>query len=358
MKKMQSLVAGLVLFGLISLAIPSRALAIAISSGSDTTAGLGNTANAVVRIAAGGFVGTGTVLQILPYNGGVDIDVLTADHVVRDNFGQSYAANQVTVSFGNQGGGGASFVPNALASDFTVPQDGSSQVDLAMLDIFVPANQLNTLPAGLAAVALPGAAPAANAAITQAGYGLQASVVTVSGNLAYSYAPNFMDGAAYGTLKAGPNTVNANGVTNITGALSTYAGGVDMNGNPVATNFHYVFSGFQNGALINGNAGNNYAGSTSYIFSGDSGGPSLSGNTILGVHSSSVTGSITGGGNGNQFAYATTTDANYLWQDVSVFDNLAWINDELANLSPVPEPSTWALLAIAGVLCSLKRRRK
>jgi hypothetical protein len=120
---------------------------------------------------------------------------------------------------------------------------------------------------------------------------------------------------------------------------------------------HYQYAGFSNGALINGNAGNGWAGSTSYIFSGDSGGPSLSGNTILGVHSSSVTSTWTNDAN-SEVARPSTDDPAYIWKDVSVFDNLAWINNELATLSPVPEPSTWVLLAIAGALFCLKRRRK
>ena len=187
----------------------------------------------------------------------------------------------------------------------------------------------------------PAPTAAANAAITQAGYGRQGTVASVSGNLAYVYSiPNGL-GAVYGTLKAGPNTVSAAGVTNVTGAVSDYAGQ------------NYVYQGFQNGALING-ANPNYNNSTSYIFSGDSGGPSLAGNTIFGVHSSSVTGTISGDAN-SEFAYSLTTDATYLWQDVNVFDYLPWINDQLANLSPIPEPATVTLLGSALVLIGAAR---
>jgi hypothetical protein len=319
--------------------IPSHSFGLAISPGSDSTAALGNTASAIVQVSDPGGSGSGTVIQMMPWDGGVDLDVITADHVVRDDGGGGgslYSASQVSIAFGN----GTSFAAEDEATDFTIPQDGSSAVDLAILDIFVPGSQLNTLPAGLAAVGLPNAQPAANTAITQAGYGRQGTVTTVSGKLSYVYSPLNGLGAPYGTLKAGPNSLSAAGVTAITGAVSAYAG------------INYAYQGFQNGAQING-ANPNYNGSTSYIFSGDSGGPSLSGNTILGVHSSSVTGTVAGDPN-SEFAYNLGANANYQWQDVSVFDNLTWINEELATLS-VPEPSV-ACLAALGLLAVARQR--
>jgi hypothetical protein len=346
-----------VLFSVVAAAIPTRCFGLAITPGSDTTAALGNIANAIVQVSDPGGRGTGSILQISPYNGGVDMDVLTADHVVRNSAGGGstiYAPNQINITFGN-GAGTATFPSMAAATDFTIPEDGSSYVDLAMLDVFVPQAQLNMLPANLAPVALPAASPAAGTALTQAGYGLQASIVNVSGNLAYANSTVKGYGAPYGTLKAGPNSINAAGVTAITGALSDYPGGVDAMGNPVAGNFAYQYDGFQNGCLING-ANPNYNGSTSYIFSGDSGGPSLTGNTILGVHSSSVTGTLVGDAN-SQFAYPTTVNANYLWQDVSVGDNLPWINQELATLSPVPEPTSAAILLMGSVGLMARKRK-
>jgi hypothetical protein len=318
-------------------AIPSQSFAIAISPGSNSVGALGNTANAIVRISDPGGSGTGTIIQITPYDGGEDLDVLTADHVVRDG-GTLYSPSLITTAFGNSGSGGASFAAEAVATDFTFPEDGSSGADLAMLDVFVPGSQLNTLPAPLISVNLPTADPAANAAITQAGYGLQASVVTISGNLGYSYSSVFGDGAGYGTLAAGPNTLNGSGVTAITGAVSE-AGP------------NYMYQGFQNGALINGTSPN-YNGSTSYIFSGDSGGPSLSGNTIFGVHSSSVTGTLAGDPN-SEFAYSN--NASYTWSDVDVYSYLPWIDGELTTLSPVPEPATGTIL-LAGILGLGSRR--
>src|SRR6266849_5571488 len=192
--------------------IPSRCLALAISPGSNTTAALGNTANAIVRISDPGGSGTGTILQIQPFNGGENIDILTADHVIRDASGGGstiYSPSQITTSFGNVGGGGPSFAATHDATDFTIPQDGSSAVDLAMINVFVPGSQLNTLPFGLTPFGLPGADPAAGTAITQAGYGHQATVVNLSGTLAYAYSTVNGYGAGYGTLKAGPNTVGA-----------------------------------------------------------------------------------------------------------------------------------------------------
>jgi hypothetical protein len=327
-------------------AVPAQCFALAISTGSDTTAALGNTANSIVRISDPGGNGTGTIISMGDYNGGKHLGILTADHVVRDDGGGGstlYAPNQITVSFGNVGGGGVSFSADAVATQFDLPFDGSSAVDLALLCVFIPGSQLNTLPAMLGAVSLPNAAPAANSAITQAGYGRQGTVTTVSGNLAYVYSPANALGAAYGTLKAGPNTVNNAGVTNIVGAVSDYAGQ------------NYVYDGFQNGALING-VSPNYNNSTSYIFSGDSGGPSLAGNMIVGVHSSSVTGTISGDPN-SEFAYTNTANANHLWQDVSVFSSLNWINTTLTEICPVPEPTSWALFAVGGVLLILWRRR-
>jgi hypothetical protein len=208
---------------------------------------------------------------------------------------------------------------------------------------------LNTLPLGLAPIALPAGAPAANTAITQAGYGRQGTVATVSGQLAYVYSPTVNGlGAVYGTLKAGPNTVNAAGVTTITGAVSDYAGQ------------NYVYQGFQNGALING-VSPNYNNSTSYIFSGDSGGPSLNSlnTTILGVHSSSVTGTLSNDPN-SEFAYNNVFAPNYLWQDVSVGSYLPWITEELATLSPVPEPAVGSILLVGliGYLGTARRRAR
>jgi len=334
----------LVLFVGASVLVGNSCLAIAISPGSDVTAGLGNTAKAVVRISAGGFVGSGTVVDVEQFASGTSICILTADHVIRDAGGvgsQLYAPSQITTSFGNQGGGGASFVATAAATLFDLPLDGSSAVDMAMIHVFVPTSKVNLLPAGLAAVDLPNAAPGAGAAIVQAGYGLQGTVATVSGNLAYVNSVVNGLGAPYGTLKAGPNTVGAGGVTAIVGAVSDYAGQ------------NYAYQGFSNGALINGVAAN-YNGSTSYIFSGDSGGPSLTGNTILGVHSSSVTSALQNDANA-EFAYSN--NAGYTWQDVSVFDSIGWINEQMELLC-IPEPSTFVLLVFGSVLLLVFRRRR
>lgn len=330
-----------------SVMIPSHCFGLAISPGSDSTAGLGNTANAIVQISDPGGSGSGTIIQMMSYDGGMDLDVLTADHVIRNDSGGGsdlYAPSQVSITFGNAGGGGASFAAEEEATLFNLPLDGSSAVDLAILDVFVPGSQLNTLPAGLAAVALPTAEPGANTAITQAGYGHQASVVNLGGTLSYVYSPLYGYGAGYGTLKAGPNSINGNGVITITGAVSDYAGQ------------RYVYQGFQNNCVING-VSPNYNGSTSFVFAGDSGGPSLSGNTILGVHSSSSTGTLNGNlGNDPNSEVADSTDN---WSDVSVYDYLPWINMELATLS-VPEPSVSSLAVLGGLIVAAAhwRRRK
>lgn len=348
MKVNRCTLAGSLLAAIAVLATAHSSFGIAISPGSNTTAGLGGTADAIVRISAGGFVGSGTILKIQNTpDGGQDFLVLTADHVVRDAGGggtQLYSPNQISIAFGNLGGGGASFAAEAVSTIFDLPLDGSNAADLAMLDVFVPGSQLNTLPAGLTAVSLPNAAPAANAAITQAGYGLQGSVVTVGGGLGYSYSTTFGDGAPYGTLVAGPNTTGGGGVQALVGAVSDYAGQ------------NYQYQGFSNGAVIAG-ANPNYNGSTSYIFSGDSGGPSLVGNTIVGVHSSSVTTHYTGQPT-SEFAYSSTFNNSYIWKDVSVFDYLPWINDQLVNLSPVPEPGTWVLLITGSLALLILRRQK
>ena len=324
---------------------PSHCFGVAISPGSDTTAGLGNTANAIVRINNPGGSGSGTIVQMTPYNGGLNLDVLTADHVIRNAAGGGstlYAPNQISIAFGNLGGGGVSFAAEDEATLFDLPSDGSSAVDLAILDIFIPGSEVNQLPGGLAPAALPNAAPAANAAITQAGFGLQASVVNLGGTLSYVYSPLYGYGAGYGTLKAGPNSVSGAGVTTINGAVSAYAGQL------------YVYDGIQNNCVING-ASPNYNGSTSYIFSGDSGGPSLSGNTIFGVHSSSTAGTLNGNlGNDPNSLVADSADN---WQDVSVYNYLSWINTELATLS-IPEPSTVFLAMIGGSVVIAARWRR
>jgi hypothetical protein len=318
--------------------IPGHCFGLAISPGSDSTAALGNTSNAIVQVSDPGGRGTGTLIQMMPYNGGENLDFLTADHVVRDASGGGaslFAPSQISVTLN-----GIPYASEDVATDFNIPQDGSSAVDLAILDVFIPGSQLNLLPAGLAPVALTNAQPAANTPITQAGYGHQATVVNVSGTLAYAYSTVNGYGAPYGTLKAGPNTINAAGVIPITGAVSDYAG------------IRYSYQGFQNGARING-ASPNFNGSTSYIFAGDSGGPSLSGNTILGVHSSSVTDEFVNDPN-SEIAYDNGAAPGYLWSDVSVFDNLAWINSELAIIS-IPEPSIAGLLTL-GLLGIIRRR--
>ena len=334
---------GVILFSAFGAMIPSHCFGLAISPGADSTAGLGNTANAIVQVENPLTVGSGTIIQMMPYNGGVDLDVLTADHVIRNAAGGGsslWSPSQVSINFGNTGGGGASFAAEDEATLFDLPFDGSSAVDLAILDVFIPGSQLNTLPAGLAAVALPNAVPGANTAITQAGYGDQATVVNLGGTLSYVYSPLYGYGAGYGTLKAGPNSINGAGVTAITGAVSKYAGQ------------NYVYQGFQNSLAING-VSPNYNGSTSFIFSGDSGGPSLSGNTILGVHSSSTTGTITRGGVNDP--NSEVADATDMWQDVSVADYLPWINMELATLS-VPEPSIGSFALFGGLIIVATRR--
>ncbi len=351
MKFTQSSLARFALLSALAALIPSQVFALAISPGSNTVGTLGAIANSIVRIDDPGGRGTGTILQISPYQGGVDLLVLTADHVVRNASGGGstlYSPSQISIGFGNLGGGGPSFAASEVATLFDLPFDGSSAVDLAMLDVFIPGSQLNTLPSPLTAADLPHVQPAAGNAITQAGYGRQGTVATVSGNIAYVYSvPNGL-GAVYGTLAAGPNTVGAGGVTTITGAVSDFAGQ------------NYVYEGFQNGALING-VSPNYNGSTSYIFSGDSGGPSLNGNVIVGVHSSSVTGTISGDPN-SEFAYANVFGAGqgHQWQDVNVNDYLPWIKLQLDTLSPVPEPTTLALalFGLVGLLVCARRARR
>jgi hypothetical protein len=338
---------GMILFSVLGVMIPGCCFGVAISPGSASTAALGNTANAIVQIANPASVGSGTIIQMMPFDGGVDLDVLTADHVLRNAAGGGsslYAADQIDITFGNTGAGGASFAAEDEATLFDLPLDGSSAVDLAILDVFIPGSQLNTLPAGLSPVALPTAQTAANAAITQAGYSPGASVVNLGGTLSYVYSPLYGYGSPYGTLRAGPNTVGGAGVTTITGAASAYAGQ------------NYVYQGFQNNCVING-ASPNYNGSTSFIFGGDSGGPSLSGNTIFGVHSSSTRSTLTGNlGNDPNSQVADSTDT---WQDVNVYDYLPWINMELATLS-IPEPSTisLALLGVLAVMGVSRRRQK
>jgi hypothetical protein len=133
---------GVILFSAFAAMIPGHCFGLAISAGSDSTAALGNTANAIVRIADPGGSGSGTIIQMMPYNGGVDLDVLTADHVIRDDSGGGstiYTPGQISVGFGNAGGGGASFAAEDEATLFDLPSDGSSAVDLAILDVFVPA---------------------------------------------------------------------------------------------------------------------------------------------------------------------------------------------------------------------------
>ena len=163
-----SFIARVILFSAFGALIPGHCFGLAISPGSDSTAALGNTANAIVRIADPGGSGSGTIIQMMSYNGGVDLDVLTADHVIRDDSGGGstiYTPGQISIAFGNAGGGGASFAAEDAATLFDLPSDGSSAVDLAILDVFIPGSQLNTLPAGLAPVALPNAEPEANTAM-------------------------------------------------------------------------------------------------------------------------------------------------------------------------------------------------
>jgi hypothetical protein len=334
----------------VTAAMPAQAFALAISTGSQVN--IGTVANAVVQVSDATGQGTGTILKIqtLP-DGDEDLLVLTADHVVRDNSGNLDSPGDVSIMFGNTGGGGASFTASALASDFTIPEDGSSAVDLAMLDVDVPQDDIATLPSPLTAVGLPSAQPTAGTNITQVGYGLQASVVSVGGTLSYSYSGVYSDGGPYGTLLAGPNSLNSTGVTTVTGATSTYG------------SVKYVYAGFRNDAVINGTANatasGSYVGSTSYIFSGDSGGPSLStdGLTLLGVHSSSITGQVAGD---TASSLVLGSNTSYYWTDVSTYDNLTWINDELTNLSPVPEPAVGGLFvaAMVGFLASARTRSR
>ena len=41
--------------------------------------------NSIVQVSAGGFGGTGSIVLSYGYNGGTVFDVLTADHVIRDD---------------------------------------------------------------------------------------------------------------------------------------------------------------------------------------------------------------------------------------------------------------------------------
>jgi hypothetical protein len=335
----------LALFGLLAILaalVPTSVFGLAITPGSDLTGTLGSLANDIVLLNDPGGLGSGTVIQVTNFNGGLDIDVLTADHVIRDDSssgagtigGAIYAPGLITNTFQN----GSKFVGTDEATDFTIPTGGGSAVDLAMVDIFVPGSLTNTLPAGLTAALLPSSRPGANASIVQAGYGRQAIVTNLGGTLYYGNSTVFNWGSPAGTLKAGPNSLNSSGVLAINGAVSGFSNNTGF--------VQYKYQGFQNGALINGTAPN-YNGSTSYILGGDSGGPSFLTNTsvIVGVHSSS--GTITNSDPNSQIVLPGGTNG-FVWSDVSVYDNLPWINMELATLS-IPEPSSVALVTVGSV---------
>jgi hypothetical protein len=327
--------------------------------------------NSILQVSDAAGSGTGTIINSYGYNGGTVFDVLTADHVVRNNNGNLFAANQVSVGFGN--GATPTFTGTAITTDFTLPAAGASAVDLSVFSVFVPAAQLATLP-NFTPIAVNNTV-AANDAIVQSGYGDRANVRQSTSTpppqydtdkgkafLAYVYKPdtNTMSfGLGYGTLLSGNNSVSALNAAHV-GATSTFP-----NGNGNAGNSSYQFDAVTGGTSIvsDGNGGFN---GTSYILSGDSGGPTfekIGGNYVLvGVHSDSRSYDTFDGATPPNLVesdvVSLANDATHTWDDVNATVYSNWITSAEATVNAtVPEPTCGVVLLATGGLSLLRRHR-
>lgn len=337
--------------------------------------------NSIVQIKnnAGG-TGTGEVVAIVPAAaGGEYLDILTADHVVRDGFGIIDNAPSIVTTFANARGGGGSWAGTNITSDFTIPNpDGTSAVDLALYSIYLPGPWTNQLPAGLTALSLTKVAAKQNDAIIQAGYGNEGTVTNATtGNFApfknvktpaFVYSPLFNFGQGFGTLVAGDNTVG-----NTPRGMAVFNSTFMQKGAAVP----YTFDALTGGTNLAANATGGYDGTT-YLMGGDSGGPTfevaqipdpnnpgamIASYSLYGVHSASVTTRYSGNLNdmiqfdvNSQIGAPQAADPNYLWYDVDVSSYTNWITTAEALVN-VPEPTTAGLLAAAIGLLGRRRER-
>lgn len=117
---------------------------------------------------------------------------------------------------------------------------------------------------------------------------------------------------------------------------------------------NYAYQGFSNGVRSLTESPPTTTAAPRRPLSGDSGGPSSDGQHDPGRAFQLGYYALQNDANA-EFAYSN--NAGYTWQDVSVFDSIGWINEQMELLC-IPEPSTFVLLVFGSVLLLVFRRRR
>ncbi len=278
--------------------------------------------------------GTGTIINVAPCScGGYWYDILTADHVVRAPTGDTLQGVSIGFRFD-------SAWPLSVANLKTNIQY-DNPVDLAIIAIEVPKNAPDSVLQPLSLLQpVPIMAPdvAQGNQIVQAGYGLQAKVVSSVkiGDTTYPYAYKILpyNGTSFipknGTLLVGANTAK------------------ELNPSFSYTNqevkVEYTYKAILGTFTISTNNGEATSGTT-YTLNGDSGGPTFQSNgnggfALVGVHSAAEFYTLP---NGRYLPYNTPGQQ---WADVNVSQYTNWIADAEKAANVCPEASTWAMMLI------------
>ncbi|MGA2605180.1 MAG: PEP-CTERM sorting domain-containing protein [Verrucomicrobiia bacterium] len=263
--------------------------------------------------------GSGTIISIRQdqQNGGTWYNVLTADHVV----------NQAVANWGNNGGSIQLGFNGMAGFQYTVAgvanvAEAANNVDLALFAIYVQ-GALDG-PAGIVPNVNFGTA-AANSQIIQAGFGYTATAGI--GSPAPDGTARYLWGGVdtWGTYNAGTNSIS-DVLTSVLTCQEPYK--------------NYTSDAIQGTCAFTITAGVVTRGTT-YILPADSGGPTFSlDGSLLGIHSGSQDG-------GTDPDYSA---AGMNWRDVSLSQPYTdWINSSIPQIDVIPEPTSFALLAIGAV---------
>ena len=329
-----ALAAASALVGLLELTTSARAIAPSDQTVSDVAFGAGTSLWSVVEVqGSDGSIGTGTVIGKHQSGNNDYLTVLTADHVICATGNLGGAPVNGDVGFGS---------PQPLnLNPYVVTARGGStgNEDLAMLSVTVAAGAYAGVnPVTVVSPTIPN--PYSGQAFTEYGYGDTGTSFTVAGINGYTEIAN-----STGTKRFQNN--------------SSYA--ITIPTTNLSGNYAYQAVLWNTVAPAN-NAGEGVS------FPGDSGGPYMSSDSQNIVTVSTQSGPVTISGLTNdEFAVHTfgfsTIPGTKVNNETAGGDfltpaDIAWITNNLNSSTPVPEPASLAMLALAGTSLLLIRRTR